>query len=461
MIRDFSEEKKEELYKALEVIDIKEWKPFMTWCGGRAGEFGVWADRLGISAYTGRIDNYQNRVLDTNDSTRNQIDIIFENVVEVDHRYSEIFRRLAEVVKEQIAQVQTMTYVMNTGSETGGNIGGLVGEAGIVLSEEPEEVSIREFEEMLSIYYKKGSVEVTYEELCDYLKKLLEQHYICQIDYNSLVASIYSYGHVPSSVQDIIYNRDNQLLADREALINNFVAQGWERGKIMCVLQTDILLTRAGFEEEFVMGVLGNIICEGGYGVFENAAYSNPDDIPPYLVHMINCVNYDSKYNGYKEVTEVDLMQLYYDLVCEGETCDKDSHKFGLGSVQWTGDRTTPLVELYLKECGFDVESELFEEKLDEYQRAVNSGDFSEYEGVYINSTQVQSAEMRYIVYGLNDDYYYIYENYLDEKGNNSSTNIRVATEIVMKQYEIPDETKADLSERQAAAENWYQFTRE
>lgn len=351
---------------------------------------------------------------------------------------------------------------MSTVNETGENIESLVGEAGIMLSDEaPKEVSIREFEEMLSSYYKKGSVEVTYEELCNYLKELLEQHYICQTDYNCLVANIYSYGHIPASVQDIIYNRDNQLLADREALINKFVAQGWERGKIMCILQTDILLTRAGFEEEFVMGVLGNIICEGGYGVFENAAYSNPDDIPIYLVHMINCVNYDRKYNGYKEVTEVDLMQLYYDLVCEGETCDKELHKFGIGSVQWTGDRTKPLVELYLKECGFDVESELFEEKLDEYQRAAISGNFSEYEGVYINSTQVQSAEMRYIVYELNGNYHYVYENYLDEKGDDFNTNIREATEIVMNQYEVPDVTKADLSERQAAAENWYQYTRE
>lgn len=86
MIRDFSTEKKEELYRALDVIDIQEWKSFREWCGGRKGEFGVWADKLGISSYTRQIDNYQNRILDTNNSTRNQIDVIFENVVETDRR---------------------------------------------------------------------------------------------------------------------------------------------------------------------------------------------------------------------------------------------------------------------------------------------------------------------------------------------------------------------------------------
>lgn len=68
---------------------------------------------------------------------------------------------------------------------------------------------------------------------------------------------------------------------------------------------------------------------------------------------------------------------------------------------------------------------------------------------------------MRYIVDELNGNYYYVYENYLDRKGDDISSNIREATEIVMNQYEVPDQTKADLSERQAAAENWYQNTRE
>ena len=114
MIRDFSMEKKDELYRNLDVIDNKEWKPFMIWCGGRAGEFGEWADKLGISSYTNQIDTYQNRVLDTNNSTRNQIDVIFENVAETDRRYAEILRECAENVKEQIARIQVMTEVMES-----------------------------------------------------------------------------------------------------------------------------------------------------------------------------------------------------------------------------------------------------------------------------------------------------------------------------------------------------------
>lgn len=114
MIRDFSEKKKEEIYAVLDIIDNKEWKSFMTWCGGKAAEFGVWTDKLGILSYTKQIDNYQNRVLNTNSSTRNQINVIFENVVETDNRYAEIFRVHAETVKGQIEQVRALTEVMGT-----------------------------------------------------------------------------------------------------------------------------------------------------------------------------------------------------------------------------------------------------------------------------------------------------------------------------------------------------------
>lgn len=142
MIRDFSKGKKEELYRNLDVIDNKEWKPFMIWCGGRAGEFGVWADKLEISSYTRQIDNYQNRVLDTNNSTRNQIDVIFENVAEMDCRYVEILREYAETVKEQMTRIQVMTVVMGSACGIGFN-------KGIVLLR-TEETSLSQYKKMIS-----------------------------------------------------------------------------------------------------------------------------------------------------------------------------------------------------------------------------------------------------------------------------------------------------------------------
>lgn len=126
MIRDFTQAKKEELYSALDRIDGREWRSFMTWCGGRAAGFGEWADRLGISSYTRRIDNYQNRILEINEDARNQVNVAFESVAEADRGYADIFRRHAETVREQIRRAQAMLQVMQSVNRAGSDMRTLV-----------------------------------------------------------------------------------------------------------------------------------------------------------------------------------------------------------------------------------------------------------------------------------------------------------------------------------------------
>lgn len=119
MSRDFSRDKREELYRALDTINEREWKPFMVWCGRRADEFGEWAERLGISSYTKQIDHFQDRVLEINNTTRNQIDVVFEEVAETDRRYADILRGHAETVREQVRRVQVMLQAMQSADRTG------------------------------------------------------------------------------------------------------------------------------------------------------------------------------------------------------------------------------------------------------------------------------------------------------------------------------------------------------
>lgn len=216
MIRDFSEEKRKELYDALEIVDNKEWKPFMAWCGGRAGEFGVWADRLGISSYTRRIDDYQNRILDTNNSTRNQIDVIFDNVAETDIRYAEIFRGYAEIVKEQVAQIQALAEVMRSvnRSEKDGDVAIILQDLINALS---VDISIEKFEQMVQDYIQGN--DVTYEDLCEYLDLLVEEHYLTQSECVAMKGYISNLGHVPSSVEDVIKNNISELLSNKKAYI--------------------------------------------------------------------------------------------------------------------------------------------------------------------------------------------------------------------------------------------------
>ncbi len=114
MVREFSEEKRQEIFRMLDEIDNREWKSFMEWCGSSAEEFGNWPDKLAVSAYTRYVDKYHERVLETNEITRNRVNTVFENVAEIDTRYAGRMRECQEKIKEQIAMVRTMTEFMES-----------------------------------------------------------------------------------------------------------------------------------------------------------------------------------------------------------------------------------------------------------------------------------------------------------------------------------------------------------
>lgn len=114
MVREFSEEKRQEIFRLLDEIDMKDWKSFMEWCGSRKEEFGDWPDKLSVSAYTRYVDQYHEKVLEINEMTRQQVNTVFENVAEIDARYAARMREHREKVKEQIAIVKTMTEFMDS-----------------------------------------------------------------------------------------------------------------------------------------------------------------------------------------------------------------------------------------------------------------------------------------------------------------------------------------------------------
>lgn len=122
MIRDFSEEKKQEIFRILDEIDMKDWKPFIEWCGSKTEEFGDWPEKLGISKYTRYVDEYQQSILDLNERARQQLNTVFENVAEIDARYSARMRECQEKIKGQIAMVKTMTEFMQSMADGGANI---------------------------------------------------------------------------------------------------------------------------------------------------------------------------------------------------------------------------------------------------------------------------------------------------------------------------------------------------
>ena len=109
------------------------------------------------------------------------------------------------------------------------------------------------------------------------------------------------------------------------------------------------VLIDAGFELAFVAGMLGNIQHEGESGQFESTNYSsNPDLYKPYMKYIDTNFNYRATFSGQniQQVGITDTKELI-------NKCAAVSYegKFGLGCVQWTGDRCMDLVDCYISEC--------------------------------------------------------------------------------------------------------------
>lgn len=307
------------------------------------------------------------------------------------------------------------------------------------------------------IAYSRGHA--TEEELCGYIDSLLNQMYICERDYNHLMANISTLKHATPEVEEKIIAKIGELFDRRRNVIEAY-SPPRTRSEVMFYVQISLVMMEEGYDEAFVVGVVANIMGEGACGRFENANYTtNPQEKPDYLEHVSSCIGYDEKYsNG--NVTQVDLVQLYNDVVCVGEKCGYDIHGFGVGSVQWSFSRTAGLLESYLTECGYNVSGEKFQERLEEYRNASGDGDSSEYEGIYINDRQVRWAEAAYIIHELGEDgsYSNVYSSYLEEASGNPEIDIPTAVEIVMRQYVRPKHPDVVLPERQEAASEWHQI---
>ena len=110
------------------------------------------------------------------------------------------------------------------------------------------------------------------------------------------------------------------------------------------------LLLNNGYETSWVAGILANIFHEGSIGFFESSAYiSHPEKEPQYLKYMDKLYNYKTKYSG-KIITEVNMHELNF-LLKRLRTDHWEKGKFGLGCIQWTGERTFRLFLKYKSEC--------------------------------------------------------------------------------------------------------------
>ena len=195
------------------------------------------------------------------------------------------------------------------------------------------------------------------------------------------------------------------------------------------------LLFDNGYETAFVAGVLGNINHEANIGLFESSAYiSHPEDEPKYLKYMDQYYSYRTKYSG-KLITEVSLDELNT-LLNKLKNDNWEKGKFGLGCVQWTGERTLNLFKIYRSEN--------------------NNGDS-------ISFNQATNAEGKLIINEFSNDYKYIYNNWKKENENkiNSENAAYNAASKICLDYERPSDMENKAKTRGNTAKKIYKIMTE
>ena len=216
-------------------------------------------------------------------------------------------------------------------------------------------------------------------------------------------------------------------------MIEKLKKSNYEKKETLAIIGQ--LLFDNGYETAFVAGVLGNINHEANIGLFESSAYiSHPEDEPKYLKYMDQYYSYRTKYSG-KLITEVSLDELNT-LLNKLKNDKWEKGKFGLGCVQWTGERTLNLFKIYRSEN--------------------NNGDS-------ISFNQATNAEGKLIINEFSNDYKYIYNNWKEENKNkiNSEDAAYNAASKICLDYERPSDMENKAKTRGNTAKKIYKIMTE
>lgn len=295
----------------------------------------------------------------------------------------------------------------------------------------------------------KENSEIIYNELYPYLECLKKFDFLLQEEIDDLVGKYADCDTITATD----FKEIKDYLSDRKDFIDEFPKDRWTRKQIITALAIEYAM-QGEYDQDFISGMIGNMMGEGVFGQFENSKYDTNEPYP-YIIHINDELNYLEVYSE-KNITEFDLMQVYYDLVVRGDECNVEGkapiHQAGVGIIQWTEpNRFEGLMGYYFRELGYDIESQEFIDMADNYpQYCTTDG----YEGFYLTEEQVENAELNWLVDGLKtSDYNEVYSDYQINGITDTTENINDATRRIKELY--IQNTNNTLPKRQSYANEW------
>ena len=131
MKRDFTETAEQSLKGLIDQINDEQW---WNWTDA-IGDFFTFG--LDIQHYLDNVDQYHKKILDKNNTTKGEIEKIFQDVRAVDAAYQSIFQKYCDGVREQREYIEQLAACIDTGESnfTVDRISSLMSPAAVELSE--------------------------------------------------------------------------------------------------------------------------------------------------------------------------------------------------------------------------------------------------------------------------------------------------------------------------------------
>lgn len=212
------------------------------------------------------------------------------------------------------------------------------------------------------------------------------------------------------------------------------------------------------FEPEFIAGVLGNIMAEGEYGLFESSNYkSNPSKLPAYFKYMkdnLTDLDYAKEFSG-KNISSVGLKKTCK--LVDFTVKEKYKAKFGFGAAQFTGDRTTEIIRKYIEICGNITKEYIKINYIKDgetyFEQACD--DIFKGEEFYPTTEQMLKAESDLIVEEIKGVEKKCYETWKNDY-KNKDNSVNMAGQTVCKKYERPHNPETQAIKRGNNADSIY-----
>ncbi len=113
MLRDFSDQTKQELLSLVKQVENDKWSDFTDWIGDRWYDFEDLIGELNIKNYVNNVNEYHKKVIDKNNATASSIEKIFNDVKAADSTYAVKFSGIENSLNASRNYIESLAEIIN------------------------------------------------------------------------------------------------------------------------------------------------------------------------------------------------------------------------------------------------------------------------------------------------------------------------------------------------------------